>query len=348
MPRLRTIAAKSEMSLARIDRSKLFYLNFDRSPLDQDEIDRLLAIECRLNRLSGILERIGAGLVPAASSPSLEGCALFDAWHIAKTTNDVPRLLDTASSDNPWGKPGTVACQPGGESGDVRTRCARIVEALNVVTRLDSIPIGQTLPRGLCSFGLGTLLWMPCRNVNTTLKMTLGARLDEDTRAIGPRSTMRACNSRFAAACFAAGTCITRCYVQIAAPTVSRASALSRQRISLGARPIWPIACLSLRILKAWTLDDMPCKRVLEAYGVNRSGDDWSRRRFMLVRVMTIARCRRRCAIAACRYGSTRLEVMEEDDDPYVARVVEFARAGKVDRTGAFERLLPSCRGVGG
>ncbi|MFR7670465.1 MAG: hypothetical protein ACLU0O_07050 [Collinsella sp.] len=78
------------MSLARIDRSKIFYLNFDRSLLDQDEIDMLLAIECRLNRLSGILERIGAGLVPAASSPSLEGCALFDAWHIAKTTNDVP------------------------------------------------------------------------------------------------------------------------------------------------------------------------------------------------------------------------------------------------------------------
>ena len=105
LPRLRTIAAKSEMSLARIDRSKLFYLNFDRSLLDQDEIDMLLAIECRLNRLSAILEHIGAGLVPAASSPSLEGCALFDAWHIAKTTNDVPRLLDTASSDNPWGKP---------------------------------------------------------------------------------------------------------------------------------------------------------------------------------------------------------------------------------------------------
>ena len=72
LPRLRTIAAKSEMSLARIDRSKLFYLNFDRSLLDQDEIDMLLAIECRLNRLSAILEHIGAGLVPAASSPSLE------------------------------------------------------------------------------------------------------------------------------------------------------------------------------------------------------------------------------------------------------------------------------------
>lgn len=133
LPRLRTIAAKTEMSLARIDRSKLFYLNFDRSLLDQDEIDTLLAIECRLNRLSGILERIGAGLAPVASSPSFEGCSLFDLWHISKTTNDVPRLLETLSSDNPWAKPGTVACRPGGE-WDVRTRFARIVEALNVVT----------------------------------------------------------------------------------------------------------------------------------------------------------------------------------------------------------------------
>ena len=64
LPRLRTIAAKTEMSLARIDRSRLFYLNFDRSLLDQDEIDTLLAVECRLNRLSGILERIGQGWAP--------------------------------------------------------------------------------------------------------------------------------------------------------------------------------------------------------------------------------------------------------------------------------------------
>lgn len=170
------------MSLARIDRSKLFYLNFDRSLLDQDEIDTLLAIECRLNRLSGIFERIGAGLAPAASSPSLEGCALFDAWHIAKTTNDVPRLLDTASSDNPWGKPGTVACQPGGE-WDVRTRFARIVEALNVVTRLDytyraNVAEGIMLVR----FGQSVVDAMPQREYDA--QDDAWRELDEDTRAI--------------------------------------------------------------------------------------------------------------------------------------------------------------------
>lgn len=64
LPRLRTIAAKSEMSLARIDRSKLFYLNFDRSLLDQDEIDMLLAIECRLNRLPASLSASGLDWSP--------------------------------------------------------------------------------------------------------------------------------------------------------------------------------------------------------------------------------------------------------------------------------------------
>ncbi len=250
LPRLRTIAAKSEMSLARIDRSKLFYLNFDRSLLDQDEIDMLLAIECRLNRLSGILEHIGAGLVPAASSPSLEGCALFDAWHIAKTTNDVPRLLDTASSDNPWGKPGTVACQPGGE-WDVRTRFARIVEALNVVTRLD-YTYRANVARGSCSFGLGSLSLMPCRNVNTTLKMTPGASWTRTRVRSGPRSTMRAWHSRLQQRVLPRAPASRAAMCRLLLPAVSRASALS-QRISLGARPIWPIACLSSRILRAWT-----------------------------------------------------------------------------------------------
>lgn len=203
LPRLRTIAAKSEMSLARIDRSKIFYLNFDRSLLDQDEIDMLLAIECRLNRLSGILERIGAGLAPAASSPSLEGCALFDAWHIAKTTNDVPRLLDTASSDNPWGKPGTVSCQPGGE-WDVRTRFARIVEALNVVTRLDytyraNVAEGIMLVR----FGQSVVDAMLQREYDA--QDDAWRELDEDTRAIWAAEHDARVALTLAAACFCRG-----------------------------------------------------------------------------------------------------------------------------------------------
>lgn len=333
LPRLRTIAAKSEMSLARIDRSKLFYLNFDRSLLDQDEIDMLLAIECRLNRLSGILEHIGAGLVPAASSPSLEGCALFDAWHIAKTTNDVPRLLDTASSDNPWGKPGTVACQPGGE-WDVRTRFARIVEALNVITRLDytyraNVAEGIMLVR----FGHSVVDAMPQREYDA--QDDAWRELEEDTRAIWAAEHDARVALTLAAACFAAGTCITRCYVQIAAPDSEQGERVVATYFF--GRAAYLADCVPVaKDLESMDMDDMPCKRVLEAYESTvpetiepaevhaRPRDDHR----------TLPPALRDLLLAD---KADELEVMEEDDDPYVARVVELREQAKVDRTGAFE-----------
>ena len=292
LPHLRTIAAKTEMSLARIDRSKLFYLNFDRSLLDQDEIDALLAIECRLNRLSGILERIGAGLGPAASSPSLEGCALFDLWHIAKTTNDVPRLLETLSNDNPWAKPGTVACQPGGE-WDVRTRFARIVEALNVVTRLDytyraNVAEGIMLVR----FGRSVVDAMPQREYDA--KMTSGASWTRACVRFGLRSTTRAWHSRWRRRVLPQALALRAATFRLRLPTASRASALL-QHIPLGVRPIWPIACLSPRILRAWIWTICRASACLRHMSRTRRMR-LSPLRFTLVRVTTTVRCRRRCA----------------------------------------------------
>ena len=334
LPRLRTIAAKSEMSLAHIDRSKLFYLNFDRSLLDQDEIDMLLAIECRLNRLSGILERIGAGLAPAASSPSFEGCALFDAWHIAKTTNDVPRLLDTASSDNPWGKPGTVACQPGGE-WDVRTRFARIVEALNVVTRLDytyraNVAEGIMLVR----FGHSVVDAMPQREYD--VQDDVWRELDESARAIWAAEHDARVALTLAAACFAAGARITRCYVQIAAPDGEQGERVIAT-YSFG-RAAYLTNCVPVaKDLESMDMDDMPCKRMLEAYESDRCRIRLSLRRFTLARVTTTVRCRRRCATCCLPIRLTSWRSWKMDDDPYVARVVELREQAKVDRAGAFE-----------
>ena len=333
LPRLRTIAAKTEMSLARIDRSKLFYLNFDRSLLDQDEIDTLLAIECRLNRLSGILERIGAGLGPAASSPSLEGCALFDAWHIAKTTNDIPRLLDTTSSDNPWAKPGTVACQPGGE-WDVRTRFARIVEALNVVTRLDytyraNVAEGIMLVR----FGRSVVDAMPQREYD--VQDDVWRELDEDVRAIWAAEHDARVALTLAAACFAAGASITRCYVQIAAPDGEQGERIIATH-SFG-RAAYLANCVPVaKDLESMDMDDMPCKRLLEAYEsdapdaiepaeVHARPRDDHRSLPPALRDLLLADT------------ADELEVMEEDDDPYVARVVELREQAKADRAGAFE-----------
>lgn len=333
LPRLRTIAAKSEMGLARIDRSKLFYLNFDRSLLDQDEIDMLLAIECRLNRLSGILDRIGAGLAPAASSPSLEGCALFDAWHIAKTTNDVPRLLETLSNDNPWAKPGTVACQPGGE-WDVRTRFARIVEALNVVTRLDytyraNVAEGIMLVR----FGRTVVDAMPQREYDA--QDDAWREVDEPKRAAWAAEHDARIALTLAAACFAAGASTTRCYVQIAAPDGEQGERIIAT-YSFG-RAAYLANCVpAAKNFESMDMDDMPCKRMLEAYEsdapdaiepaeVHARPRDDHRSLPPALRDLLLADT------------ADELEVMEEGDDPYVARVAELRERAKVDRAGAFE-----------
>ena len=333
LPRLRTIAAKTEMSLARIDRSRLFYLNFDRSLLDQDEIDTLLAIECRLNRLSGILERIGAGLAPVASSPSFEGCSLFDLWHISKTTNDVPRLLETLSNDNPWAKPGTVACQPGGE-WDVRTRFARIVEALNVVTRLDytyraNVAEGIMLVR----FGRTVVDAMPQREYDA--QDDAWREVDEPKRAAWAAEHDARVALTLAAACFASGACITRCYVQIAAPDGEQGERIVAT-YSFG-RAAYLADCVSVaKDLESMDMDDMSCKHLLEAYETDAPD--------MIEPAEVHARPRddHRPLPPALRDllladAADELEVMEEDDDQYVARVVELREQSKVDRAGAFE-----------
>ncbi len=333
LPRLRTIAAKSEMGLARIDRSKLFYLNFDRSLLDQDEIDMLLAIEGRLNRLSGILERIGAGLAPAASSPSFEGCSLFDLWHISKTTNDVPRLLETLSNDNPWAKPGTVACQPGGE-WDVRTRFARIVEALNVVTRLDytyraNVAEGIMLVR----FGRTVVDALPQREYDA--QDDAWREVDEPKRAAWATEHDARIALTLAAACFASGARITRCYVQIAAPDDEQGERIIAT-YSFG-RAAYLANCVpAAKNFESMDMDDMPCKRMLEAYEsdapdaiepaeVHARPRDDHRSLPPALRDLLLADT------------ADELEVMEEGDDPYVARVAELREQAKVDRAGAFE-----------
>lgn len=333
LSRLRTIAAKTEMSLARIDRSRLFYLNFDRSLLDQDEIDTLLAVECRLNRLSGILERIGAGLGPVASSPSFEGCSLFDLWHISKTTNDVPRLLEMLSNDNPWAKPGTVACQPGGE-WDVRTRFARLVEALNVVTRLDytyraNVAEGIMLVR----FGRTVVDAMPRREYDA--QDDAWREVDEPKRAAWATEHDARVALTLAAACFASGARITRCYVQIAAPDGEQGERVV-ETYSFG-RAAYLADCVSVaKDLESMDMDDMPCKHLLEAYEADAPD--------MIEPAEVHARPRddHRPLPPALRDllladTADELEVMEEDNDPYVARVVELREQSKVDRAGAFE-----------
>ncbi len=113
-------------------------------------------------------------------------------------------------------------------------------------SRGSTIPIGQTLPRGLCSFGLGTLSWMPCHSVNTTLGMMSGASWTRAHVRFGPRSTTRAWRLRWQRLALPRVPALRAATFRLRLPTASRASA-SSQHIPLGVRPIWPIACLSPR-----------------------------------------------------------------------------------------------------
>ena len=95
--------------------------------------------------------------------------------------------------------------------------------------------------------------------------------------------------------------------------------------------------CVSIaKDLESMDMDDMPCKRVLEAY------ESTAPETIEPAEVHARPRDDHRTLPPALRDllladKADELEVMEEDDDPYVARVVELREQAKVDRTGAFE-----------
>lgn len=106
---------------------------------------------------------------------------------------------------------------PAGGEWDVRTRFARIVEALNVVTRLDytyraNVAEGIMLVR----FGRTVVDAMPQREYDA--QDDAWREVDEPKRAAWATEHDVRVALTLAAACFASGTRITRCYVQIAAP----------------------------------------------------------------------------------------------------------------------------------
>ncbi len=135
LPRLRDIASRTEVSLVRLERSNNYYLNYSTEGLAGDDVAYLLCVETALNRLSGVLDRMGCGLAPTMTSPSEEECSLLDQAGFMAVTGEVSQLVKRVGENNPWARPGMVACQPNGE-WDVRTRFARFAEDLNVITHL--------------------------------------------------------------------------------------------------------------------------------------------------------------------------------------------------------------------
>ena len=66
---------------------------------------------------------------------------------------------------------------------------------------------------------------------------------------------------------------ITRCYVQIAAPDSEQGERVVATYFF--GRAAYLADCVPVaKDLESMDMDDMPCKRVLEAYEADRSGDD--------------------------------------------------------------------------
>lgn len=102
----------------------------------------------------------------------------------------------------------------------------------------------------LVRFGHSVVDAMPQREYDA--REDVWRELDENARVIWAAEHDARVALTLAAACFAAGACIARCYVQIAAPDAEQGERVIAT-YSFGRAAIWPIACLSPRILRAWT-----------------------------------------------------------------------------------------------
>lgn len=137
LPRLRVLTAQYGVTLARIEAMGGFYLNFDRTNVSAGDLAFLLGVEAALNRLSHVLDRIGAGLDPISTSPDEQVCAELDWDGLRSTVAQVDKLLaDGGQRHCAMSAPGTVSARPGGE-WDVRMHFAELCEHLNMLVRLE-------------------------------------------------------------------------------------------------------------------------------------------------------------------------------------------------------------------
>lgn len=333
--RLATIAVRGDASLANIERTQSFYINYDPSLLDQADTDYLIAFETTLNRLRYVLEQMGAGLQPATMSPSESGCSLIDQVGFTSTTGLVATLLKHAGEENPFNCPGTVACKPGGE-WDVRTRFAAAAESLNVMTRLDYTYDSNATEGTIAVRFMGT---RPSQMPASVYDRASGIwrTYDEASRVNMAAEHDARIAVTLAAAAFCAGTSIRTCYVGAADPT----SAAQDLRVAYGftrGQFMAEVVPLAERLDGA-PLAGQPCRKALtDSY----TCDDIPEVSAPACRAMPRDDARElpttlRDLLLADR--ASELEVMEQPDDPYTARLVELRERISDDPEGAAEGL---------
>ena len=329
MGRLRGIIDAHEVGVAYISRMEAFYLRFDRDAMDVQDEMLLLQVETILNRLVKLKRKV------KEKKPSEEACSVLDMRSFQRVTSAVPDILSRAGGWNRFAQPGTVRCKPGGE-WDVRTRMADLCEMLSPITRLDysfdcDAQNGVMVVRFACTDASA----MPCSVCDEDDAEWYD--LDEGVREDMALEHSYRVALLLAAAGFASGMRITRCYV-VGEDIVrgERAFALLFERPEFMAS-FAPFAA----VLTRTPLEDMVCVQACrdqlcdDARPVpSFSSDRWLKPKDddrglpPELRELLLADT------------ASELNVMEADDDPAMAKLKRIQARMRTDQEHAFEELL--------
>ncbi len=342
LAKFKAAATRLDVGLARLDRSNNFFFNYVVNNADDEEAACLSSAEAALNRLSSILDQMDCGLNPTMSSPSEEGCSLIDQLDLFSVTGEVAALVKRVNDENPWTCPGTIPCAPGGE-WDVRTRFVHLVEALNVITRLDYRYGVNTATGELAVWFASTpadamphTLWSP--------GVSAWRDLSTEERGAWAREHDARVTLVLAAAAFASGPALNSVYVRAGKPKkeASQGSVYRFSRAEFMATFV-PLAAE----LNGEGMGDAPCLAVLDSVKTNEHFP------YVAPPMSSLNPCDdprdlpqalRELLLAD---KASELEVMEDPDDPHAARLVELrvlvdddpqkAADGYVDLIGELE-----------
>lgn len=349
--RLRLLGATGDLTLARIERMNGYYINMDRTHLNEDDVRFVFSVEAALNRISRVLDYIDTSTGPISASPTEEACAAIDRRGFRTVTLCVDELLARGEEPNPWACPGTVPCHPGGE-WDVRTRMAELCESLNLIVRLEYV-IRFDARRSCLGirFAPPSYLCMPAAELDED-DGSWHKVSDSDRRRRADEYAARM-SIVLAAAAFASGFGIEHCIVEERAFAgrnavthgFNRAEFLSKMVPLSHELAESPLAdgnamaalapCTQIRALGHMDDDVLHRPPRTEEVGMPRNDD---RPLPPMLRDMLLADT------------PQDLEVMEDPDDPYLTRVnalreiafVEPDRAAR-ELTGIIEELEASC-----
>ena len=333
LTRLRALTELAGLAMARIDRTNSFYINFDRSNLSERDVSFVLGVEGALNRISRVLDVMGPGLAPVVASPSEEACSAIDLRELRMATSIVPMVLDRAGERNPWACPGTVTCEPGGE-WDVRTRLASTLEGLNLIMRLEYVIRFDARTRTIA------LSFLPPAPGGMPVRAYRGERdgwasFDAARRAEMAREFAARMSLVLAASAFGAALDISTCLVEERAFAGGDATVRAFARTSFLAR-LLPLA----RELEESPLQDGRARAELARYAVapacfpNSEHDD----RYAAPREDGRELPPRLRDLLLADKASD-LEVMEEEDEPRLARVAELRQLALADPVAAADGL---------